>query len=695
MKDESQYSQVRKQDIHFRRSILRFSIAFVVVFMCGAVTRGLVAQFPIAEKLKQAIKVPENQTLTFHKPQIVFRRGWVPVIGLHISRVDWQNNRCASNRLSLQDSIVVLDPIKLLQGELAPGRIKVDFLEFSYSQSCGKELVGPVQPSQQIKKPEKKGIFASKKRAKKESYKFLIQAGQLKKLFEEDLDKLAQVDFSHLDVEKFRIHIVKSVDNEITFEGEGKLGLAGNLQADLKFQKFYYQEQDLDFLSTRLKLNLSRQQAEFDIVSLVREGKIQWKTLIKNETDYPVESEININKMPISPIVGFAVEDLPINYLWLSCQASVSSSIKKMASSPIQFGDCKAEGPYGEALVTQVKAFPHKVEEFNVEINKLQLDKVFKERRDLYFSGVLANYGVFSAQVKYARSLYDIKGHLNRSEFIFSNNNLRDIQKIETIPFHFQGNADAWQAKLDKIKLDEGEFAGELLVHKKSQNEPQGRIAIHKLRFNPRIYKLILNSDPTDVRIYGKFKWNENRVDDWSALVATEELNSEMYNFKNLKVKGERMAEDKTSLRISVADGVLNEKSPLVSWLRPTHLDKAWKPGPIPFVELSARLDISRNRNVEWKRGYIRLKNKWQLSSEGIRDRAKGVVAWLQWDRPDGKYLKWNYTGSFFDGAWEPLTPWVKAWLDNRKDYLDDNQAIKYKSVKDMGEALQAAPPEK
>lgn len=187
----------------------------------------------------------------------------------------------------------------------------------------------------------------------------------------------------------------------------------------------------------------------------------------------------------------------------------------------------------------------------------------------------------------------------------------------------------------------------------------------------------MLKSQPAQLRVYGKFEISDGKINEWSALLATPELKSEDYVFKNLKVKGEMKNQKTSRVQVNVSEGVLKKDTAFVSWIRPTHLDKDWQGENIAFRELSTRLNVFESRKVEWKRGYVRLKNGWQLSSEGHRTPNREVEAWLQWDRPnDRKYLRWNFQGPFFKGRWHPQTAWVLDWLENNPDFLKQHSDI-------------------
>ncbi len=347
----------------------------------------------------------------------------------------------------------------------------------------------------------------------------------------------------------------------------------------------------------------------------------------------------------------------------------------------MSLGNCQIDGPYGEIQIKEFDSTFHKIEKLDMQVRNVVLDKVFENKRDLALSGVFASYGTLSGQLLYVDGDWRGQGFLENSEFIFSNNNLRDIQKVQKIPFEFSRVNNNTQALIGKMDLDEGRFEGEIRINQQKDGQTSGRIAIHKIQLHPRIYKLILNSQPAELRIYGKFNWAPQQRPQWSAMLATEELQSEFYDLKFLKVKGSSQENAEARIKVTISEGAIKPKGPFLDWIEPTYLETEFSKDTIEFTELSTHLTIYDNRELAWNRGYVRLENGWQLSSEGKRDASKQVAAWLQWDRPDQKYLRWSYIGTFFKGSWVPETEWVKSWLNENPDFLKDHESVVYAST--------------
>ena len=673
MAKNNRWAKKGSSEIHFRRSLWRFSLAFIVVLSSGLVTRYLVSQVPLEEKILTSFEVPDQWHFTLNKPSIQFSSGWLPVLGVKVQGLELQEKECPANRILVQDGLVVVNPFSLLAGQVEPYLVELELVEVSRVQDCRKKNPDTSASSTSRSKVKKSPPFSEAKNIKS------LKDSMLDQFYSEAWPKIKKFPVKKVKINLFKVHLIKSLDEQIRFEGSANIKLNQKIRLRANLKKFFYRQKQLDFLSNQMDLEIHDNSMDIDWKAAIREGAIGLKFIIQNSKQFPVSMDLQVNKLPVSAVTDLLDQKVNINYLWGSCHLKGQGLWEKLTETKIEFSNCQLDGPYGSIVAHEVEGTFGGIEKVRIEVSKLDLDKIIKNRRGLYLSGVLEKYGVLSAELDINKNSVNGRGYVEATEFIFSKNNFRDIQKVNKVPFQFGGSFDKWEARFMDMELDKGDFAGELLVKWNPGNKIQGRVAFHKLRFNPTIYKLMLQAEPADLRLYGKFDYNDDQLQDWSALLASPQVNAEGYQLKNLKVKGRNLKGKVSEVQVSVAEGQVNSGSGLVGWLSPTQLDRAMDPNSsIEFSELYTRLEISENRELEWKRGYARLANGWQLSSEGSRDFEKKVSAWLQWDRPDGKFMKWGFQGAFFDGIWRPLTPWVQNWLQNNSEFLKKHKSLDY-----------------
>ncbi len=667
----------RRQDIRFKQSLLRFTVAFSAVFFLGLVSQFFIQRIPLKQKILESLEISEKYSLSMGPVEPRLRSSFLPVFGIALERVEIFEKDCPNRKVTAQNLLVTLNARDLLAGKLRIGRLKIPFLEVSAPRVCASTVA-----SEDSDEPVPSSPLTKKNRLPKIKVAEKVSSFDLQQVFNQVDQWLKSRPVASIDVSQFIFTDIQSLKSHNRIKGRlyGSLGEQVSLKADVTDLSIGANE--LQGLDGHIRIESTPEGLSVLSQVSVREGQVDANLNISRRPDHQTDLKIKMEKLPLSALSEILKQPGGVSYLWASCQVEVSSPWQSLMTTGFQVEECKVDGPYGNISVQSLQGTLSELKNLQLNFQNLVLDKIIQNKRGLYFSGVLANYGVLSGEVKYSEGHFATRGVVRDSELIFSNNNLRDIQKVKKLPFQFSGRSNKWQIELQGIELDGGEFDGRLDVEfSPASRRAQGRVSFHRLRLNPRIYELMLQSKPADVKLYGKFEATRQGVNQWSAVIATPSLESDLYSLKRLKVKGQGGKSRLAKLKISVDQGSVASEAPLVSWLEPTHLHQDWKATGLNFRELSMTVEVLPNRRLFWRRGYVALKNGWQLSSEGLRDSERNLQAWLQWDRPDKKFLKWQFRGPLFSGQWSPETPWVKQWLDSHQEFLKDNSSISYSAL--------------
>lgn len=668
---------VRRQDIQFRRSLFQLTALFFFIVISGVVTNLVLDHFPVKDRLIEKVQLPEPYQLNLDQVNFAFRSGWLPVFGLSINRLDIIDKSCSSRTLGAQGVLVRIRPLALIRGQLKVGRVGVDFLEVNEPKDCQDSALPDKDPVE-VESIDTPHLSVLKKVTKK-----VLPAQSIQAVFDHSQALLKNAPIESLDFQKIQFNYLQSFNRRLSVLASLQANIKGQIHSRLKVNKVLINGQDISFGKAELKSQLDQKRLDVELKSSVREGDVLAQLSISNSANYPSEMKMELKRVPLSAVLKSTVGETEVSYLWAECRLQLQAHWPNLMQQDLQFSDCRVDGPYGQIVVKKIEASLSKIHSFEIEVDKVDLEKVIENKRDVYFSGIFSNFGILSGQWIYKESQWRAQGLLEGAEFIFSNNTLRDIQKAHKIPFSVLADKGSWQARIEGTDLEDGVVDGEVVVRYNQQKKSlSGRVAIHKLILNPRVYKLMIQSQPAELRLYGKFKMQDRQLQSWSAILAAQELQSEYYELHQLKMKAEGFKEDPTKIKLTAVDGTLTSQGPLLQWLSPTFLEKSWPENRIEFNELSTRLQVERDRTVRWSRGYVRLKDGWQFSSEGLRRPDKKVQAWLQWDRPDHQYLKWTYQGTFFKGKWIPETQWVRQWLLDHTAYLKDNPSIQYDEIK-------------
>lgn len=664
-----------KKEISFKASLFRFTTLFVIVLISGLITNVYISRIDLKKHIPQEYFESEEFELSVDDPQISFKKGLFPVVGVMTPRVEWKDKKCPSRRVMGQNIFVILDFFSLLKGQVKPGKIDIGFVEVATPISCDETQpaveIAEVEKTKEVTPADKAKELLNKNLKDKQLEKFFIQVQKL-----EAIKTLPIVD-----IKKFVVKLFEGYKEDAVFKGEFYFKRSANLMAKVVLSQAIVKGHDLPLRNAKVEFHAGLDHARLKIFSNIREGQWNFQGLVSNTSGYKVEMNSQITKLPLSTFSPLFFDKTQVSYLWLDCGFQVEAPWAHVLEKNFSLSKCDLTGPYGSAKVIHSDLNLRKVHAVEIELNKIQVDNIIKSKRDAYFSGVFSHYGSVSSLFKFNEGRWIFDGLFEGSELIFSRNNLRDIQKVQKFPFQVKGDRDNWEVLFKDILLDEGEFKGEIVVQfKDGVKNAQGKMAIHKLELNPKIYKLMVLSQPFALSFYGKLKIEDKKLTDWSGLAAAKNIKGENYNFSALKIDGKMGEEGDSLLRIYAPSGEFTKNAEIIRWIEPTHLGQDWGAGPYKFREFSTKLEVTSNKVTRWKRGYARLENGWQLSSEGVLNENKLTEFWLQWDKPNQQFLKWTHPGPFLAGGWAPQTPWVKDWIGKNPEFLSKFPSVRFVS---------------
>lgn len=667
----------KRKDIRFKRSFIRFITLALVWMALALATQFFLGQVGLKEGLNQLLKEDQKYRVLIHEPSFHFKQGWRPVIGIHLARVEVADKNCAEKNALLQGVLLPLQWRSLVSATPRVGTALIDFLDVHH-RPC------PESEKNLSKRTGEKGQkeFATQKKSKKQKTPNPLPWDD----FDRSLQKLNKKKWAeHLQgvtIKRAQLLYKNNKEQVVRLEGRASLKADKSTWLTLDLSQLRVGDEVVPISKGEVKVELTAQSLLLSIEARVREGLLALKLNWPTESEQEVSLQASVQKIPLSYLSSFYLKDNQLSYLWLDCRGELTGPKDKILKTPIKVSSCLTDGPYGQARFENIKyTLDQGFETLDIEINKMNLDQILRNKREAYLSGVLSKYGVLTQKIQYRSGVIETEGFLENTEVLFSRRNRRDLQKIKKLTYQAKGEKAAWQARLVSMDLENGEFLGDLKIQKKRENETiDGQLSVHRLVFEKKIYELLLQSEVAVLTLYGQFQIEGDKVSSWSVLGATPLLKSKDYQIENLKIKASGQHGSPTEIALSVAKGSINGSSELVAWFQPTTLDSTWVKDSLGFNELSMRLNLKENKAVQWQRGYVRLDGGWQLSTEGDWAQEHVSQAWLQWDRPDGRFLRWNFQGSLFDGFWFPQTQWVKDWLVANQSFLKKNKQISFET---------------
>gem|GEM_PF-4416218 len=411
--------------------------------------------------------------------------------------------------------------------------------------------------------------------------------------------------------------------------------------------------------------------------------------------------DLDVAKLPVSLLTPFVLETASFRYLWLDCHFSVSSGFQNFYQTGFPLNDCVAGGPYGQVVLQADAMTLERPEGVSVSFDNLNLDEILQRKREVYFSGVFAKFGIFSGDLSFQNSeSWDFHGHLEKAEVLFSRNSRREVQGISKLPLVVTFAESRLSALLENVILDGGELDGSVTMDLSSDlQEGKVHVKVKEIALHEKIYQLMLKSEKSPFSFFGEFGLENGRPDNWTGVVTTPQLRSKEIQLETVKMESLKKSGEAPTVVFSASKGSFALDGPLREWLMPTILEAQWPTSPLAFNDFSVGLVKATPEGREklppwqwaWQKGRLTFANGWQLRSEGQVLENKSLGGTIQWDLPSSAPLRWAFTGDWGDAEWTPSEPWMIQWLEKHPDFLSKNPKIKYSIPSEKG-VMERAP---
>ena len=668
------WARHKNREVSVKLSIIVFSLTLLVSVILGLSLRHWIYSNPLAEIIAAKLEENKDYPMQVENVQFQFRKGWLPALAISAQTFAVHEAACPARRLLAKRVFISLNLIKLFEGHVVPKKVLVSSLVATMAKSC--------QPSAKVEEAtsEKKAPQIQIKKGKKSKGSILTQQ-VAENVFKEYQKVFESIQIPVVKIKEFQFLVIDEKGTDFKVSGRMDFRTQGQqLAINIYPNKIWVKEKPLPVNQGLLSLSLNESKIGLHFDILIREGRLNLSGAILNDPVNTTQISVDFIKIPISAMTNFLLKNVQFQYLWANCQLSLSGAFSTISKNEFSLDNCELNGPYGTARVKSSKMTLEKVKLLTVEFDKMDLDKVFKSKRDLYMSGIFSSYGVFSAVLFLdEKKNWNLDGNLLNSELLFSRNNFRELQKIPRMPFQISGSEEKITFDIKDVEIDEGRFDGQIGMSF-SEDKTQGRVkvALNSFALKPKIYKLMFGGSEAAFSIFGNIKIDKSRLVEWSGVVAAEKVVGKDFELSGAKIElGKKEGRD-AGLRASIQKGFFAQKAAFVQWVSSTTLENQWGPGAYDFKEFSVKVSLPKKNHWIWKRAYARLDNGWQISSEGELKGKFDLAGWLQWDIPEKQFLRWDYNGTWQKGKWSPQQPWMKTWLKSNPEFISDNPRIEF-----------------
>ncbi len=682
----------REDEIQPKRSFFRFVFSFGLCVFLGLISHYFISRYPLKERILKDLKVPENYELEIYEMGLRFRRGLMPVVALTVDKLELKQRNCSMQSLVARDILMVFKPLSLLFGELKPKEIHINDFEFNQPGICffpkilnsGETQPYPPKPGESFTAKTKTpttGIY-EKNPLENEDFKKIwkkVNSSRLKEIFSEISKILQSAQWNSyqpllLKIREGEFKWIQDLNRQIILKAGLSVKLKSSVQGHLSLNQLKMKNKKIPMKSNIL-FTLDHGGLDMGIKMGLREGKVKADLKIFNKDSFPTSMNFKINRLPVSFFDVFL--ESSFHYLWFNCSGQLSSDWEALEQERIHFDDCGLTGPYGDLIFSDIQARFFSILSARVKINKLNLDKVLKNRRSFQLAGIFENYGVLSMEGIHSGDQSEFGGFLENSKILFSKNHFRDLQPISKTSFHITGGKNKWEMIIADMDIKEGDFRGEFKFQAdRRTGELSGAMNVPHIQLSPAIYRLMLDSKPSPFKISGKFQWSKGVMKNWFMDMEIPLLKSKTYKIHDLSAHGQPGAARTSLIEVRVPRGEIYSDSKWIHWIKSTTLGKIQTGPSVKFRDFIFKFKLFRDRSLQWNNGAFRLTNGWRLSSYGSRDSQKQFKAHIRWSYPNKSPLEWFYQGELFKGQWQARTHWINQWLMNHGDFLKEHPHI-------------------
>ena len=362
-------------------------------------------------------------------------------------------------------------------------------------------------------------------------------------------------------------------------------------QVNLNFfpRQLWLKGQGLKFYKGLLSMSLTPDKIETHFDTLIREGHLNASAVITHGETSNARMSLDIKKLPVSVLSQVLFKDLQLQYLWANCQLAVEAPLAQFKAETFSFEHCELTGPYGRATVQKSKLSMEKISQLVVEFYEMDIDRLMKKRRGVYLSGVFSAYGKYSGLLEIGgERQWNLRGFVKDAEILFSRNNLREIQKVNRLPFELSGNESQIAISVSQVDLKDGAFKGQIQwAMSEDKRDAIVTLALDQLELRPKLYELMLGAKKATFSLFARLEIVDEKVDNWKGVLASKAFRSPYAHFDNLKIEATKKRGGEPGFAVSAAKGHIPPNSVLTSLFAPTFLDVSWPEEGVSFGEFS------------------------------------------------------------------------------------------------------------
>jgi hypothetical protein len=688
-KPAPQFGDFKRSNKNFKKSSgrkdsrLSLFLGFLLVAcVLGIAVRIYFAPSRITPWLKEKIAraVPQGG-IDFKFAELQLSRGVLPSLALEIHDIEIRlKNPCAENMppIRIQNAILPVDVYRLFKGELALSEIGVHKIEVDiedFQQNCAKPDSALVssRPAAAHGSAESPAPVA----AASQPLGGLAPSMHLKFWDETKVAQVAKlvagIEFDEI---KFyfdhhqKYFILK--DFNLRQEAVGEYKLSSEFQWPQEFASGVV----LPVASVHAQLN--EQKIQLEISTQVSEGSVQLHSVLTPAPHSPlVEANIVVRQLPVSAFTNYLSRAnlLPANaqprFVWLSLAGELKGRLDELKQLPIEMKDILLDGEFGQATVAHlVRNSDSSLSSFNVELNRINVQKALELFSVKGPDGVLSHFGAFTGELNFKSSKnFRLKGDLENASLRFSRHGSRIDQKINKLNINLELEDGHWNGQISDVDLENGDFDGDIqLRFDRAFDQGEISLAIENIELDPKVQKTMFSGLISEMKISGKLFVSKFFIDAWQGESEIKSFESADFNFKFAKLDSQ-FKSHQLNIQAKVTEGEYRYSPKLRNWIKQIFLDFEDQKDHFIFTNFKADLTQIENQWVWSRLKASLLDGQVQVSSRGELDDHDQVHADLNFDFPKAKKCTWKWDGPIDEPVFRASSSNLKFLIDKNADF--------------------------
>jgi len=369
-----------------------------------------------------------------------------------------------------------------------------------------------------------------------------------------------------------------------------------------------------------------------------------------------------VDEVPVSTLVplikksGIIKGAFQPRFMWMNCQASIRGRFQGLfVENPLNLSDCEIEGKGAKIQIGEAIRQPDGTwQPFVVKMSNVDLGQILDAFDSRLLDGVLSDYGRFDGEMRVQkRHVAELSGYLSGAQIRFLNSSERAEQLVPQMHVRVEARDGNISGYLDHIKLDKGDFLGQLMFSVADGGKQSSlRAVISNLKFSDDVQKVLFGGTLDTIKGNFEAKFVGNKLSAGRGKIRLEKLNNKDLRFREVQLQIEtRLAEDQRReiyLEVSVPPFEIRRESRYFLGLRPIFFTHEFAGDWIAIDEMQVRGTMQEQmaEGFQWANAQVSLEGrKIRLTSAGSMNAQHEIQGWLSVDFPRVRGLKWRVGG--------------------------------------------------